>query len=133
MISYNYITFGCLTIFKMWISLDTLSTSAFSTILSFSKIFIATFSLVTVWIPSLTLPKVPYPMDLPNYMNINLIFTNMIVTKSSVIFISIRLIKTGIVFSWCHWRINLLILLSWLQIIKDRQCLIHCWITVLYY
>lgn len=63
--SYSWMTFGCLTIFKMWISRVTLSTSLWSLILSFSKIFIATFSPVIRWVPSLTLPKVPCPSDRP--------------------------------------------------------------------
>lgn len=45
----------------MWIYLETLSTSATSTILSFSKILIATFSPVGTCIPSLTFPNVPLP------------------------------------------------------------------------
>ena len=49
----------------MSISLETLSTSATSTIFFFSKIFIATFSPVLTCTPSFTFPKVPCPMTLP--------------------------------------------------------------------
>lgn len=58
-------TLGCRTIFKMWISRVTLSTSLWSFILSFSKILMATFSPVMRWVPNLTLPKVPYPRERP--------------------------------------------------------------------
>lgn len=63
--SYNYITFGCLTILRMWISRVTLSTSDWSLILSFSSILIATFSPVIKWVPKRTLPKVPWPRERP--------------------------------------------------------------------
>lgn len=69
--SYSWITLGCLTIFKMCISLVTLSTSLWSLILSFSKIFIATFSYVIKWVPSLTFPNVPYPSDRPEIIDKN--------------------------------------------------------------
>jgi hypothetical protein len=52
-------TFGCLTFLRMLISRVTLSTSLLSLILSFSKILIATDSLVIVCVPMRTLPKVP--------------------------------------------------------------------------
>lgn len=65
-ISYNWTTYGCWTIFKICISLLTLSTSATSTIFDFSKIFTATLALVRICIPILTFPKVPSPMVLPN-------------------------------------------------------------------
>lgn len=70
--------FGCLMSFKIWISLATLSTSATSEILSFSKILTATyswlwlgghtFSPVMVWLPNFTLPKVPSPIVLPEWI-----------------------------------------------------------------
>ena len=58
-------TFGCLTILRIWISLVTLSTSDWSLILSFSRILMATFSPVIKWVPNLTLPNVPWPSDRP--------------------------------------------------------------------
>ena len=54
----------------------TRSTSALSLILSFSRIFIATDSYVKVCVPILTLPKVPWPKDLPNYLQNKLINNN---------------------------------------------------------
>lgn len=66
MISYNYTTWGCWTIFRIWISLETRSTSATSTILLFSRILTATRALVRMWVPILTFPKVPSPIVFPN-------------------------------------------------------------------
>ena len=65
-ISYNYTTWGCWTILRMWISLETRSTSATSTILLFSRIFTATRALVRMCYPILTFPKVPSPIVFPN-------------------------------------------------------------------
>ena len=65
MISYNWIIFGCLVSLRIWISLETLSTSATSEILSFSRIFTATLSPVRIWVPFLTFPNVPSPIVLP--------------------------------------------------------------------
>ena len=56
---------GWRTSFKMWISRITRVMSAWSLIFSFSRILIATFSMVNWCIPSLTLPKVPDPIVLP--------------------------------------------------------------------
>ena len=67
---------GCLMSLRILISLVTLSTSASSVILSFSRILTATykmivkivfitFSSVKIWVPSLTLPKVPSPIAFP--------------------------------------------------------------------
>ncbi len=50
---------------RMWISRATLSTSLTSCIFSFSSILTATFSLVRLWLPSLTFPNVPFPIVLP--------------------------------------------------------------------
>lgn len=63
--SYSWMTLGCLTILRIWISLVTLSTSDWSLILSFSRILIATFSPVIKCVPNLTLPNVPCPRDRP--------------------------------------------------------------------
>ena len=49
----------------MLISRVTRSTSPLSLILSFSKILIATFSPVIVWVPILTFPNVPEPNERP--------------------------------------------------------------------
>jgi len=49
----------------MCISLDTLYTSATSIIFYLTRILIATFSPVRVWVASLTFPKVPSPIVLP--------------------------------------------------------------------
>jgi hypothetical protein len=54
-------------ILRMLISLQTRSTSDESIILSFSKILTATFSSVSRWVPTRTLPKVPFPRSLPNH------------------------------------------------------------------
>jgi len=50
---------------RMWISRETRSTSATSTIFYLSKILMATFSPVGMWMADLTLPKVPLPRVLP--------------------------------------------------------------------
>mmetsp|Transcript_27182 Transcript_27182/g.33812 ORF Transcript_27182/g.33812 Transcript_27182/m.33812 type:complete len:303 (+) Transcript_27182:888-1796(+) len=63
--SYNWTTLGCLTRFKIVISRLIRSKSAASLIFSFSRIFIATFSLVGSCVPCLTLPNVPLPFVLP--------------------------------------------------------------------
>ena len=52
---------------RIWISLETLSTSVTSMILSFSKIFIATVSPVSVCFPFFTLPNVPSPIVFPGF------------------------------------------------------------------
>jgi hypothetical protein len=49
----------------MWISRETRSTSATSTIFYLSKILMATFSPVGMWMADLTLPNVPFPKVLP--------------------------------------------------------------------
>jgi len=68
-------TLGCLTILRIWISRVTLSTSDWSLILSFYSILIATFSPVIRCVPSLTLPKVPWPKDFPiKHTNISISF-----------------------------------------------------------
>ena len=83
--SYSWITFGWRTFLSMLISRVTRSTSDLSLILSFSKIFMATCSLVIVWVPILTLPKVPCPSDLPKIIScINL--TNNVVANCAVLF-----------------------------------------------
>lgn len=41
--SYSWITFGCLTFFRIFISREILSISFFSLILAFSRILIATY------------------------------------------------------------------------------------------
>jgi len=56
----------CLNNFKIWISLDTLSTSETSIILSFSRILMATFSPVNIWVATFTFPNVPSPKFLPS-------------------------------------------------------------------
>ena len=63
--SYSWTTCGCLVFLRMLISLVTRSMSDRSFIFSFSRILMATGSLVIVWVPNRTLPKVPYPSDLP--------------------------------------------------------------------
>ena len=63
--SYSWMMCGCLSCSKIQISLLILSMSACSTIFSFSSILMATFSPVGLWMPILTLPKVPSPMVLP--------------------------------------------------------------------
>ncbi len=65
---------GCRISLRMCISRETLSTSVTSTILSFSRIFMATFSPTRVCLPSFTLPKVPSPIVLPiqNIYKINI-------------------------------------------------------------
>ena len=65
--SYSWITFGCLTFFKILISRVTRSTSDLSLILSFSRILIATYSFVIVWVPMRTFPNVPWPSDRPSF------------------------------------------------------------------
>jgi hypothetical protein len=64
--SYNCMIFGCLSIFKMHIYRVTRSISACSIIFSFCRVLTATFCSVRMCVPSLTLPKVPYPMHFPN-------------------------------------------------------------------
>ncbi len=68
---------GCLINFKICISLETLSTSVTSWILSFSKIFIATGSPESICIPFFTLPKVPSPIVLSLFFwfHVNIIFS----------------------------------------------------------
>lgn len=61
MTSYNCIMLGCLTFLKIVISLLTLSTSPYSSIIFLSKILIATGSFVALCNPYLTFPKVPSP------------------------------------------------------------------------
>lgn len=68
-ISYNWMILGCRMSLSMWISRATLSTSATSMILSFSRILIATFSPLGMCMPSLTLPKVPLPKVLSWLIN----------------------------------------------------------------
>lgn len=65
MISYSWIMLGCLINLRIWISLETRSTSATSMIFSFSRIFMATFSPVGMWVADLTFPKVPFPNVFP--------------------------------------------------------------------
>ena len=65
MISYSCMMLGCLMSLRMWISRETRSTSATSTIFYLSKILMATFSPVGMWMADLTLPKVPLPIVLP--------------------------------------------------------------------
>lgn len=62
-------TFGCRTFLRMLISRVTRSTSPLSFIRSFSRILIATFSPVIVWVPILTLPNVPDPSERPESRN----------------------------------------------------------------
>ena len=56
---------GCLISLRIWIYLDTLSTSATSIIFYFTNIFIATFYPVNVCVANFTLPNVPSPIVLP--------------------------------------------------------------------
>lgn len=65
MISYSWMMLGCLISLRMWISRETRSTSATSIIFSFSRILIATFSPVGMWVADLTFPKVPFPNVFP--------------------------------------------------------------------
>ena len=60
--SYSWMMFGWRRIFRMHISLVTLSISDCSTILSFCKVFTATFWSVKIWMPRRTFPKVPSPI-----------------------------------------------------------------------
>ena len=69
MTSYNCIMLGCLTFRKIVISLLTLSTSPYSSIIFLSKIFIATGSFVALCSPYLTFPKVPSPKVYPKFIN----------------------------------------------------------------
>lgn len=73
--SYSWMILGCLSTFRIHISLVTLCISASSTILSFSNIFTATFSSVAICVPNLTLPNVPspnvFPILRPNYLFYN--------------------------------------------------------------
>jgi hypothetical protein len=83
--SYSWMTLGWRTFLSILISRVTRSTSDLSLILSFSKIFMATCSLVIVWVPILTFPKVPCPSDLPkNHKLQNL--TNNVVADCAILF-----------------------------------------------
>lgn len=129
-------TFGCLTFLRILISLVTLSTSLLSLILSFSRIFIATFSPVIVWVPILTLPKVPDPRDLPETRNTLWRFkeewlTNYIVANGATLDIISRYCLfcrlsriSGVLFSIIGWNPILLV--------GFREGRVHCRVCISY-
>ncbi len=70
----------------MLISRVTRSTSDLLSMRSFSKILMATFSPVIVWVPTLTFPNVPYPSDRPNPLKIEWLTNNVMPNCPSFLF-----------------------------------------------
>ena len=70
MISYIWAMEEGLVILRIWSYRETLSTSVTSLIFSFSRILMATGSLVVLWIASLTFPKVPFPIVLLHMLEV---------------------------------------------------------------
>ena len=69
--SYNWITFGWRTFFRIFISREILSMSFRSLILAFSRILMATLSFVRMCSAIFTFPNVPFPSDLPKTINMH--------------------------------------------------------------
>jgi hypothetical protein len=100
---------------RIWISLATRSTSLTSCIFSFSSILTATFSLVRLWFPSLTLPNVPFPIVLPIKSKKRKIHTKDIV--ADIFELTLRLRWIGVIWVWnsiccCRRGSRILLLLS---------------------